>query len=100
MREHLIDLVWAFVGIVFAITLLCFDPAHAAQSNSMTLMAIYPLAGGPRYQWTTEAECELYRAMQKSGALFLNDVDLPTQPARGVECQCVSVDDDDQSVFE
>ena len=99
MREHLIDLIWA-LGLTLATALLWLSPAHAAQSNSVTLMAIYPLSGGPRYQWTTEAECELYRAMQKSGALFLNDVDLPTQPARGVECQCVRIDDDDQGVFE
>ena len=99
MREYLIDLIWA-LGIALAIVLLWLGPLHAAQSNSVTLMAVYPLAGGPRYQWTTEAECELYRAMQKSGALFVKDVDLPTQPARGVECQCVRIDDDDQSVFE
>ena len=85
------------------IALLWSSPAGAGplilapqtKAPQATLMTVYPAKGKPKSVLTDEVTCEMVRDSYQDGKVLLEGGDVPHQLARAVDCECVTLDEND-----
>jgi len=60
-------------------------------------MTVYPAKGKPKSVLTDEVTCEMVRDSYQDGKVLLEGGDVPHQLARAVDCECVTLDENDSA---